>query len=72
MRRATGRETKIGHFRTYAGRTVRVRLRDGSVLVGVLRTDLLSERSIAVFLGRGEEEGATIYIQEIVGIWPTS
>jgi hypothetical protein len=49
-----------------------VRLDDASELVGELRTELLSEQSLSVFLKRPGEEGATIYIHEIVGIWTIS
>jgi len=45
---------------------------DASEHVGTLRTELLSDKSISVFLAREGEEGATIYIEEIVGIWPIS
>lgn len=45
---------------------------DASEHVGILRTELLSDKSISVFLAREGEEGATIYIEEIVGIWPIS
>ena len=59
-------------LRSFAGRRVGIRLCDGSEHVGTLRTELLSPQSISVFLGRDDGEGATIYIDEIVDIWPTS
>jgi hypothetical protein len=62
---------EITELRTFAGRRVRVRLDDASEHEGVLRTELLSDKSISVYLKSGEREGATIYIHEIVGIWPT-
>jgi hypothetical protein len=51
---------------------VRVRLDDASEHEGELRTELLSDKSISVFLRRGEHEGSTIYIHEIVGICPVT
>jgi hypothetical protein len=58
-------------LRRFAGRTVRVRLADGSAWTGVLRTDLLTERSVSVFLlGRDREEGVTLYIHQIAEIVP--
>ncbi len=47
-------------------------MNDASEHVGTLRTELLSEKSISVFLGREGQQGTTIYIDEIVGIWPIS
>ena len=56
----------------FAGTHVRVELDDGSRHTGVLRTDLLSERSVSVYItGRGDE-GATLYIDQIVAIVPLS
>ncbi len=63
---------EITELRTFAGRRVRVRLDDASEHEGVLRTELLSEKSISVYLKRGDRDGATIYIHEIVGIRPVS
>jgi hypothetical protein len=62
----------IAGLRSYAGQQVCVRLDDQSEHVGELRIELLSEKSISVFLKRNEQEGTTIYIEEIVGIWPIS
>ena len=54
-----------------AGRAVRVRLADGSSWTGVLRTDLLTERSVSVFLlDRDGGEGVTLYIHQIAEIVP--
>lgn len=73
MRPMTGRPVEIAELRAYADRPVRVRLKDASEHVGLLRTELLSDKSISVFLIRDSgQQGATIYIDEIVGIWPTS
>ena len=58
-------------LRRFAGLVVRVRLADGSAWTGVLRTDLLSDRSVSVFLlGRGGGEGVTLYIHQIAEIVP--
>jgi len=62
----------IAELRSYAGHRVRVQLDDASELVGELRTELLSDQSVSVYLKRTGEEGATIYIHEIVGIWTIS
>jgi hypothetical protein len=58
----------IAQLRSFAGHQVRIRLEDHSELVGLLRTELLTERSIAVFLAREGGEGATLYIDDIVEI----
>ncbi len=62
----------IAELRTYANRPVCVRLGDASEHVGTLRTELLSDRSISVFLARDGQPGATIYIDEIVDVCPIS
>ncbi|MBD5633152.1 MAG: hypothetical protein IAI49_01635 [Candidatus Eremiobacteraeota bacterium] len=59
-------------LRSYVGRRVCVLLDDASEHVGELRTELLSEKSISVFLKRTEHDGATIYIDDIVAICPLS
>ncbi len=61
---------EISELRSYAGRLVHVHLTDGSDHIGTLRTDLLSERSISVFLIRGADEGETIYIHHIAAVQP--
>ena len=53
-----------------AGLAVRVRLADGSCWTGTLRTDLLSDRSVSVFLADGCGEGVTLYIHQIEEIVP--
>jgi hypothetical protein len=58
----------IAQLRSFTGHAVRIRLEDASELVGVLRTELLTDRSIAVFLAREGGEGATLYIDDIVEI----
>ena len=58
-------------LRQLARRPVRVRLADGSSWTGVLRTDLLTELSVSVFLtGCGDGEGVTLYIHQIAEIVP--
>ena len=58
-------------LRRLAGLVVRVRLADGSSWTGMLRTDLLSERSVSVFLqARDGGEGVTLYIDQIAEIVP--
>jgi hypothetical protein len=59
---------EIERLREFAGREVRLRLADGSEHRGVLRTELLSEHSISVFIALSENEGATIYVDQIVEI----
>jgi hypothetical protein len=66
-----GSPTDVAALRRLTGRAVRVRLADGSAWNGVLRTDLLTERSVSVFLlGRDGEEGVTLYIHQIAEIVP--
>ena len=72
MREMVGRPVEIAELRAFAERPVRVRLDDASEHVGTLRTELLSERSISVFLACDGQQGATIYIDEIVSICPIS
>jgi len=72
MLRATELVTEIAELLRLGDRPVRIRLRDASEHVGTLRTELLSPDAISVFLAADGGEGATIYIDEIVGIWPTS
>ncbi|MDP9106320.1 MAG: hypothetical protein M3N49_10370 [Candidatus Eremiobacteraeota bacterium] len=66
-----GSANDVAVLRRLAGRAVRVRLADGSAWTGVLRTDLLTDRSVSVFLlGRDGEEGVTLYIHQIAEIVP--
>lgn len=59
----------ISQLRSLGDRPVRVRLSDGSEHAGRLRTELLSDHSISIFLDDGAE-GATLYIDEIVAASP--
>jgi len=68
MRCFLERSMDITKLRAFSGHPVRIRLEDASELVGTLRTELLTDRSIAVFLAREGEEGATLYIDDIVDI----
>ena len=61
---------RIAKLREFAGQTVRLLLADGSEHHGVLRTELLSEQSISVFILAEAGEGATIYIDQIAEIAP--
>jgi hypothetical protein len=61
----------VAALRRLAGVTVRVRLCDGAAWTGVLRTDLLTERSVSVYVeGCGGGEGVTLYIDQIAEIVP--
>jgi hypothetical protein len=55
-------------LRRFAGDRVRVRLADGSTWTGRLRTELLTELSVAVYLGGRRGEGVTVYIDQIAEI----
>lgn len=54
----------------FAGRFVHVKLRDGSEHSGHLRTELLSSRSLSVYIAGTGDEGATLYIDQIEDIIP--
>ncbi len=60
---------EVDELREFAERAVSVRLNDGSEHVGVLRTELLTERSISVFIAR-PGGGATLYIDQITDVSP--
>jgi hypothetical protein len=62
----------IAALRQFTGRAVRIRLDDDSEHVGRLRTDLLTERSLAVFLAREGDDGTTLYIDHIIEVRPAS
>jgi hypothetical protein len=49
-----------------------VQLADGREYIGELRTELLTDRSLSVYLDSGEGDGATLYIEQIAGIWPAN
>jgi hypothetical protein len=59
-------------LRHLAGVEVRVRLKDGSTWSGRLRTELLTERSLSVYLKGQAGEGATLYIDQIAEIVPVA
>ncbi len=59
---------EVDELRACADRRVRVRLVDQSEFVGCLRTELLTDLSISVFLTGDHGDGATIYIHEIAAI----
>jgi hypothetical protein len=63
-------DVDIEHLRSFSGRLVHVRLDDASEHVGTLRTELLTDRSISVFLHKDGGEGATVYIDNIIDIRP--
>jgi hypothetical protein len=56
----------------FAGMHVRVHLEDGTEHSGHLRTELLSGRSLSVYITGSGDEGATLYIDQIVAIVPLS
>jgi hypothetical protein len=56
----------------FAGRHVCVHLDDGTAHSGHLRTELLSDRSLSVYIAGSGDEGATLYIDKIVAIVPLS
>jgi len=64
---------EIEELRPFAGHAVRVRMADGSELEGRLRTELLTERSISVYLTHLDQStGTTLYIEEIAAVSPRS
>ena len=58
----------ISDLRAYGDRPVCLRLDDGSVHCGVLRTELLTERSISIYIAAESGDGATVYIDQITEI----
>jgi hypothetical protein len=60
----------VAAVQAFAGKMVRVRLDDGSEHTGHLRTELLSARSLSVYITGSGDEGATLYIDQIVTIVP--
>jgi hypothetical protein len=62
----------VAAVEAFAGKMVRVRLDDGSEHSGQLRTELLSARSLSVYITGSGDEGATLYIDQIVTIVPLS
>lgn len=71
-RAAPGRAAPYGvpGLRRFAGIEVRVCLEDGTAWTGRLRTDLLTERSLSVYITGHGGEGATLYIDQIVDVVP--
>jgi hypothetical protein len=69
-------ESKLGFtidaVRAFSGIPVRVVLADATEHRGRLRTDLLSERSLSVYIAGDGDEGATLYIDQIAEIVPLS
>jgi hypothetical protein len=66
-----GSPNDVAVLRRLSGVPVRVRLADGSTWTGVMRTDLLTEQSVSVFLlGCDGGEGVTLYIHQIAEIVP--
>jgi hypothetical protein len=67
------RSMQIEELRPFAGHVVRVHMIDGSELEGKLRTELLTDQSISVYLVHdGHTGGTTLYIEEIAGISATA
>jgi hypothetical protein len=60
----------VDGVRRFAGHDVHVRLFDGSRFAGRLRTELLSEHSLSVFIAGAAGEGVTLYIDQIAEIVP--
>lgn len=60
----------VRRLRQYAGTDVRVRLDDGTSWSGRLRTGLLTELSLSVYIVGLGGEGTTIYIDQIAEIVP--
>jgi hypothetical protein len=58
----------IDAIRRFAGCDVRVRLIDGSAFSGRLRTELLSDHSLSVYIALLRDEGVTLYIDQIAEI----
>jgi hypothetical protein len=64
--------TDVVRVRQWEGHRVTVSLRDGTSWSGTLRTDLLTDRSLSVYVCGDNGEGATLYLDQIVGIVPAS
>ncbi len=62
----------VAAVEAFAGTHVRVHLNDGTAHTGRLRTELLSDRSLSVYIAGSGDEGATLYIDQIVAIVPLS
>lgn len=62
----------VAAVEAFAGTVVHVCLDDGSEHTGRFRTELLSARSLSVYIAGTGDEGATLYIDQIVTIVPLS
>jgi hypothetical protein len=62
----------VDAIRRFAGHDVCVRLTDGSTFSGRLRTELVSDRALSVYITShgGDGEGVTLYIDQIAEIVP--
>jgi hypothetical protein len=60
----------VDGVRRFAGHDVRVRLTNGLTFTGRLRTELLSEHSLSVYIAARSGEGVTLYIDQIAEIVP--
>ena len=60
--------TPVDLIQNFAALPVCVRLADGTAFSGHLRTELLSERSVSVFIRGHDGGGVTLYIDQIVEI----
>lgn len=65
-----GPKVDAATLRTFADTDVRVRLVDGLTFEGRLRTDLLSERSLSVYIAGHGDAGATLYLDRIASVEP--
>jgi hypothetical protein len=64
-------DNAVETIRRNAGHEVQVRLHDGTTYVGRLRTELVSEQSLSVYIASHREgEGVTLYIDQIAEIVP--
>ena len=68
----SGLSFTIDAVRAFSGVPVLVVLADRTEHRGQLRTDLLSERSLSVYIAGEGDEGATLYIDQIAEIVPLS
>jgi hypothetical protein len=62
----------VAAVEAFAGTYVCVHLDDGSSHTGHLRTELLSDRSLSVYITGSGDDGATLYIDQITAIVPLS
>ncbi|GAC1572894.1 MAG: hypothetical protein NVS3B7_03800 [Candidatus Elarobacter sp.] len=62
----------VPRLRRFEGVEVRVRLADGLTWTGWLRTDLLTDRSLSVYVRCQGGDGATLYIDQIAEVFPVA